>query len=100
MLKRPHVSIFGIALSMLRSVLAFSFFRSIRRANFFFCFSLRAISFCRFLTVSLPINAPFPGPQTQRGGYPRDRLFDTRIKLDRVCSIWTLGYQSLHRQSL
>src|SRR5215467_9743541 len=43
----------------LPSVFARSFLRFMRRAAFFCCFSLRAISFCRFLNVSLAITAPF-----------------------------------------
>ena len=40
-------------------VLSLSFLRSIRRAAFFACFSLRADSFCRFSNVSFPINSRF-----------------------------------------
>lgn len=49
----------GFSPSTLLSKMIFSFLLSSRRAIFFCCFSLRANSFCRFLNVSLAINAPF-----------------------------------------
>src|SRR5262245_39997563 len=50
---------FGISSSSLVTALAFSFLRAMRRAAFFCFFSRRAVSFCRFLKVSLAIKPPF-----------------------------------------
>src|SRR5215813_10167812 len=50
---------FGLSSSSLVLTFAFSVLRSIRRAAFFCFFSRRAISFCRFLNVSLAIRPPF-----------------------------------------
>src|SRR5215468_7109601 len=50
---------FVISSSSLVTALAFSFLRSMRRAAFFCFFSRRAVSFCRFLKVSLAIKNSF-----------------------------------------
>jgi hypothetical protein len=52
-------AVFGFSFSRLVPAFAFSALRSIRRAAFFCFFSRRAISFCRFLNVSLAITPPF-----------------------------------------
>src|SRR5262249_16986367 len=50
---------FGFSSSSSVLPFAFSVLRSNRRAAFFCFFSRRAISFCRFLNVSLDIRPPF-----------------------------------------
>src|SRR5262245_54878534 len=59
---------FWIFSSSLVPPFAFSFLRSMSRAAFFCFFSRRAVSFCRFLKVSLAINTPFQlsVPRSQR----------------------------------
>ena len=50
---------FWLSSSSVLPAFAFSFLRSISRAAFFCFFSRRAVSFCRFLNVSVAINVLF-----------------------------------------
>src|SRR6266404_6591977 len=52
-------AVFGFSSSPSVPAFVFSFLRSINRAAFFCFFSRRAVSFCRFLNVSLAIKPPF-----------------------------------------